>query len=156
MSSLTIVQAGIFLSYITFLMVKFKGPIHSISESWYLLPGLQKSLFTWFCFSVGFLMFFQTNGLFPSLFFLSGAGLCFVGAATMFKLKQSIEPYIHFGGAAICILAALLGIGLEKEMWLPLIYFIVFTLGLSIFKINNKTWWIEILAFALIELGLYY
>lgn len=149
--ALTIAQAVIFVSYVSFLMIKFKGPIPSISDSWYLLPGKLKFLFTGFCFSIGILMLFQSV---PSaLFFLSGSALSFVGINTTFK-DSWITPYIHFAGAAFCIIFALLGIGFVLHSWLPLIGFIISAITLSLSKIKNQTWWIEIVAFIFIILGL--
>jgi hypothetical protein len=152
---LSIIQILIFVSYITFILIKF-GVLPSISESWYRLRdlgGVWYSLFTWFCWTLGFTMLFQTNGNTP-LFFLSGVGLCAVGAATMFKLKDDIQPYIHSIGAAIGIISALIGLGVERHAWLPLVDFIILAVILYIFVDKNKTWWIEILAFLSIGLGL--
>lgn len=153
--TISILQILIFISYVTFIVIKF-GVLPSISDSWYRLRdlgGVWYSLFTWFCFGLGFLMFFQTNGTTP-LFFLSGAGLSAVGVATMFKLKDDLQPYIHFIGAVIGILGALVGIGVERHVWLPLIDFIILSIILYIFTSKNKTWWIEIAAFAAVGLGL--
>ena len=153
--SLTLTQGVIFLSYITFLVIKF-GILPSISDSWYELKklgGVWYSLFTWFCYSLGILMFFQTNG--TPLFFISGAGLCFVGVATQFLDKESIEPWIHFTGAALCILGILIGIGVERHMWIPLIAWGILTVVIEVIpKLKNKTWWVEISAFCCIILGL--
>lgn len=153
---ISILQVLIFTSYVTFIMLKF-GIIQSISESWYRLRdlgGIWYSLFTLFCYGLGFLMLFQTNGKIPQFFFLSGAGLCAVGVATMFKLKNDIQPYIHFIGASIGIVFALLGIGFERHNWLPLMVFILSAILLLIFNKKNRSWWIEIIAFITIGLGL--
>jgi hypothetical protein len=149
--ALTIAQAIIFISYVSFLMIKFKGPIPSISDSWYLLKGRQKFLFTLFCFSIGILMLFQSV---PSaLFFLSGSALSFVGINTTFK-DSWITPYVHFAGAGLCIGFALLGIGFVLNSWLPLIGFVISAVSIGLAKIKNETWWIEIAAFIFIILGL--
>lgn len=152
---ITIIQGIIFITYISFLLIKFGKPLPSISDSWYQLEGLQKSFFTWFCWSLGFFMLFQTNGTSP-LFFLSGAGLCFVGAATMFKSDDKFTPIIHFLGALICILSALIGIWIERNNYLPLILYGITSLILSSekIKLKNKIWWIEIIAFIYIIIGL--
>lgn len=153
--SISILQILIFVFYVTFIVIKF-GVLPSISESWYRLRdlgGVWYSLFTWFCVSLGFLMFFQTNGTTP-LFFLSGAGLSAVGVATMFKLKDDLQPYIHSIGAIIGILGSLVGIGVERHNWNPLFIFVTIAILLTIFLKKNKTWWIEITAFAAVGLGL--
>jgi len=154
--TLSIVQILIFVSYITFIVLKF-GVLPSISESWYRLRdlgGVWYSLFTWFCWGLGFLMFFQTNNIAPYLFFLSGVGLTAVGTATMFKLSDDIQPYIHFVGALIGILGALIGIGVERSNWIPLLMFILISLVLTFTVEKNRTWWIEMSAFTCIGMGL--
>ena len=152
---LTIIQACIFIAYLNFIIYKF-GVIPSISESWYELQklgGVWYSLFTLFCYALGITLFFQTNGS-TGLFFLAGAGLVFVGVATQFKLDHNLEPYIHFTGAAICILSSLLALGFERHMWLPGMYFIILSGFISLMRFKNATWWIEITAFACIIVGL--
>ena len=150
---ISIVQILIFVAYVMFIITKF-GVLDSISESWYKLRslgGVWYSLFTWFCWGLGFLMLFQTNGSTP-LFFLSGTGLMFVGAATMFKLKDDLQPYIHFIGAAIGILGALVGLVIERGEWDPSLIFVI---ALTIFNFTikvHRTWWIEIVAFLCIGL----
>ena len=155
---LTLTQGLIFLSYVTFLVFKF-GILSSISDSWYELKklgGVWYSLFTWFCYSLGFLMFFQTNGTAPALFFISGAGLVFVGVATQFMSKDCLEPWIHFTGATLCILGSLTAIGVERHNWLPLIGWGFVSAIIEVLHPNlkNKTWWLEITAFSFIITGL--
>ena len=143
------------LQIVIFVLIKF-GILPSISDSWYELTaigGVWYSLFTWFCFGLGILMFFQTNGS-TVLFFISGAGLSFVGAATMFKSSDYWTPKIHFGGAITGIFGALIGIGIERNLWIPAAVWAVGTILIEIFKIRNSTWWVEVLAFSCIGLGL--
>ena len=144
-----IIQAIIFTLFVAFLMIKFKGPIHSISYSWYLLPKKWNFLFIIFAWSMGALMFLhETDGI---LFFLSGAGFIIVGAATQFK--TSIVNELHYGGAAIGIGLALIGLGVEYDTWWPLIAFPIASVLLLFTKIKHKIWWVEVLAFAAIVLG---
>ena len=148
---LTLLQGAIFLSYVTFLWITFKGPIPSISDSWYLLKGRQKFLFTLFCFSLGITMLFQSV---PSaLFFLSGVALSFVGINTTFK-DDWIIPYVHFAGAGLCIVFALLGIGFVLNSWIPMIIFVILAGLIKLLKVKNDVWWIEIAAFLAIIFGL--
>lgn len=154
--TISILQIIIFISYVTFVINKF-GILPSISESWYRLRdlgGVWYSLFTWFCFGLGFLMFFQTNGNTP-LFFLSGAGLSLVGTATMFKeINDKLQGKLHTIGAVIGILGSLIGIGVERDNWIPLFIFVSVAILLSLSVKKNRTWWIEIVAFATVGLGL--
>jgi hypothetical protein len=150
---LTLLQGLIFLSYVIFLWIKFKGPLPSISESWYRLKPLKLSfLFVLFCWSIGILMLFQGNEQ-TSLFFISGSGLCFVGASTQFKMKKDHTDIVHSVGAAIGIGGALIGIGIISS-WIPLGVFILASILLSSLKIKNLTWWIEISAFVSILAGM--
>lgn len=147
---ITICQAGVFISYLAFILIKFKGPLPSISDSWYSLEGVKKHLFTFFCWSIGVMMFMQTNGE-TGLFFLSGTGLCFVGAATMFR--QSLTGQVHAVGAIVAIMGAFAAIFFERGQIIPLLIF-----GLSILFIlpsRNRVFWIEISAFLCILYGLW-
>lgn len=148
---LTLVQAFIFLSYIIFLMIRFKGPLPSISESWYKLGYPGDILFTLFCWILGFTMAFR--GDISSLFFFSGAGLLFVGAATMFKNK--ITSTVHFIGAGSGIIFALLGILSAYGNPYPIIGWVIITLLIYLLKVKNHMWWIEIAAFLGVIIGLF-
>lgn len=154
----TIFQACVFVAYVLFIYLLF-DVLPSISDSWYKLQekgGVWYSLFTWFCYGLGIPMLFQTNGIAPALFFLSGAGLICVGVATMFKLKNSITSYIHFIGATVGIVAGLIGIGVERDNWLPSFLFVAVSAYIVLSKRTNATWWIEITAFICIIMGLSY
>jgi hypothetical protein len=152
MITITLVQGLTFILYVTFITIRL-GVIPSISDSWYLLPGLEKSLFTWFCWVIGGLMLFQTNGTTP-FFFLSGGGLMFVGAATMFKTDEAKSNIIHPLGAFLAIMGGLIGLAVERHTLIPLILFIISLVVIYLIVKVNKTWWIEILAFITILLGL--
>ena len=150
---ITIIQGLIFVLYVSFLLVRFKKPLPSISDSWYELSDPINNLFTLFCWSIGFLMFFQMNGSTP-FFFFSGAGLCFTGAARAFRLEKTTERRVHLIGAASCIIFALFGLIFERNSIISAGLFAIITGLLVIFNVKNKTWWIEISAFAGILLGL--
>lgn len=148
--TITIIQALVFIAYIAFLLIKFKRVWPSISDSWYELKGLQKSLFTLFCWSIGFLMFFQTDGT-TGFFFLSGAGLCFTGAAAMFK--ERITKLVHFAGAIASVLGAFMALYFERGLIAPFVMFAFIVI--FIYRIQNCVWWIEISAFICIVYGLF-
>jgi hypothetical protein len=150
---LTLIQGLIFVTYVIFIWIKFKGPLSSISESWYKLGEPLNVLFTLFCFSIGIMMPFHIVGTVPIFFFLSGAGLCFTGAAAMFK-DDNITSIVHMIGATICVIGGLLGIGVELGHWIPTIIFIISASLLRLLKVKNNIWWIEIVAFACILSGL--
>lgn len=157
---LALFQALVFTLYVLFITIKFKKILPSISESWYELQslgGVWYSLFSWFMVLIGFPMVFHTNGQYPSLFFLSAAGLCLVGVATMFKLNKSIEQRLHIAGATIGILSASVGLALERNAWIPLVVGGASVGIMSLIKVKNKIWWLEIISFLIImfELLLY-
>lgn len=160
MLTATIIQTIVFVSYVTFILIKFKQILPSISESWYRLRdlgGVWYSLFTWFCWVLAFPMFFQTNDVAPYLFFLSGAGLALVGTATMFReIDDKLQGKLHTIGAAVGIIGALAGIWVERGTFIPFAVFVVSAILLSLFKVKNKTWWIEMAAFGSILYGLYF
>lgn len=148
---ITLIQATIFISYVTFLMVRFKKPLGSISYSWYALPKPINNLFTLFCWSIGMLMIMQGHNVW---FFLSGSGLGFVGAATMYLSKSAHTNVVHYVGAGVGIGCALFGLSLEYGIHLPIIIFVLGSIPIiAIPKVNNKIWWVEILAFLVIILG---
>lgn len=151
---ITTFQALVFLLYVGFLLFKFKKPLPSISDSWYELPSPINHLFTLFTWSLGFAMVFQGTGETP-LFFLSGAGLLFVGTATQFKWTGAHTNIVHYVGAAAGIICALIGLWFENGVYLPTLLWVVSVIVLKLSKIKNFTWWVEISAFVCIVIGLY-
>ena len=153
---ISILQITTFIVYVVFIMIMFKGSLPSISDSWYKLKdmgGVWYSLFTWFCFIIGTLMFFQTDGTTP-IFFISGAGFTIVGAASMYKSSDYWTNRIHFIGAIFGILGGFMGLGIERSMWIPIIICSTGYLIMIPLKMKNLTWWIEILSFICIAVGL--
>ena len=116
MRILTIIQLVVFLLYVGFIIKRY-GVLPSISDSWYVLPLSQQFLFTLFTWGLGIPMLLYGN----IWFFLSGAGLSFVGAATAFKSKIGLTKEVHYGGALVGILGALIGILVEYSNFLPLV-----------------------------------
>lgn len=150
---ITAIQLLVFISYVGYLIYKFKKPLPSISDSFYQLNGYKSNLFVAFTFILGGLMTQQSESLW---FFFSGVGLAFVGAACMFKWTSAGVDKVHYAGAASGIILALLGLGFVNGLWLPLIIWLVSTIAMKLLKINNFTWWVEISAFVTIMAGLLY
>lgn len=144
---LTLIQLITFILYVGYIYVKY-GELHSISQSWYELPQNRKWMFTLFTWTLGVtLCFLQTN-----LFFISGIGFCFVGAAAMFD-DNDITKYTHYTGAGIGILFAFLGMTFDLKFILPIIIYAI-TIPIELFIIRkNVIWWIEIWAFVLLMFG---
>jgi hypothetical protein len=145
-----IIQATIFIAYISFIIYRY-GVLPSISESWYVLPKGQKFLFTLFIFGMGVPMLFYDS----AVLFLAGSSLTFVGAATEFKSTEWIKDEVHYTGAALGITLPLLYFGFNNGLWIPLIAQVVGTIIITLTKTPNKIWWIEILAFVVIMIGLF-
>ena len=148
---ITLIQALIFISYVTFLLIKFKGPLKSISESWYKLRYPLRILFNLFCLSLGLLMTFHEQSVF---FFLSGVGLTFVGVASWSQSSVKLTRIIHFGGATVGIVFGLLGVGFGLGNWVPLSIWMLSSIFILLFKIKNHFWWIEVIAFITIIWGM--
>lgn len=152
---ITSIQALVFVSYIGYIIYRF-GVLPSISESWYKLETLRIGpLFTLFCWTLSSLMLFQTNET-TGWFFASGAGLAFVGAATMFKWSGAHTDKVHGLGAVFGIAGALIGLGVEYNNWMPTGVFVAIGAILSAFKVKNTIWWVEIVAFLCVISGLFY
>ena len=136
----------IFVSYVLFVYFKY-GVLTSISTSWYRLPPKQKILFYFFCISIGILLLFQDN----LFFFLSGAGIIFTGTAAAYEEKMT--NIVHFSGAVICIVMALLGLSIDHQIYFPLLS-IPISLVIFLAKTKNFLWWIEIVCFLFIISGM--
>lgn len=146
---LLLTQIFVFLWYVSFIIRNF-GILPSISDSWYHLPNRQKLYFTLFAWGLSVPML-----LYGDLwFFLSGVGFGFVGAATQFKLDDKFTPIFHFAGASLGIFSALAGIGYVYQDWTPMVLFLLFSVVMIIFNLKKIIWWIEILAFAMVVMGL--
>ena len=149
MIGLTLTQLLVITLYLG-LIIKRYGILPSISDSWYSLPPRENFLFTLFTWGLGIPMLFYGN----VWFFLSGAGLSFVGVATQFRSFIGITKEVHYGGALVGILGALIGIWVQWDNLLPLIWFLFFALSIQVSYMKNKIWWQEIVAVVLILWGL--
>ena len=156
MKLLVILQTIVFLAYLAFILSKFggllkSGKLHSISNSWYLLKRSQQPLFTLFAWGIGMPMLFYNHWL----FFLAGAGLCFVGAATQFKSSMASTGLIHYIGATLGIGLTAIGLWVVAGNWIPLLLLILGG-GLIKWKIKlNFIFWFEVYAFAVLLPFLY-
>lgn len=132
-----IIQLVLFTFYTAFIW-RVYGVQKSLSETWYVIK--HKWLFSVIlCFSIGVLQL--THG--TVMFFLSGALLCFVGSASNFR-KEKMTKIVHYVGAVGAISISLAQLGL-LGIWWPLELCIV--LGFPILLLENRMWWMEIVAF---------
>lgn len=129
----------------------------SISDSWYVLQTnkpILRHLFTLWCYLIGLLLLSYYTYSF--MFFLGGMGMMWVGTYTEFYRRSSEHEYIHFSGAVIAILASLIGL-LYNQIYFPSVVMLIGTpLTYLIFKERGThIFWIEIVAFVSIILGLW-
>ena len=147
MKTILLIQFLILSSYVIYVVIEH-GIQKSISDSWYVVKYTW--MFPWMCGSIGFLHILHSE--LHLLFFLSGSFLCFTGAASAFK-KIGMTHTIHFVGAGGAILTSCLGLGL---IGVPevIIFNAVFAATFYLMKVKNSLWWIEIVAFLSILVGL--
>jgi hypothetical protein len=147
---LTTIQILVFVLYNGYMLWYTKGKIlPSISESWYVLKDPKNALFTMFCYLLGISMVFRTDA--SPLYFLSGAGFVFTGAATKFKMDD-VRP-VHFVSATIAIIAALMGNAMVKDAWTPLILWVFLSYVMARINVPNLLYWVEMLAFVCLVVG---
>lgn len=147
----------LFLTYV-FYVVNLYGVQPSLSNSYYVLPGYRKWIWTFICLmsfvGLGPSWFQLSDIIIPNwsfLCFFSVGGLCLVGIKPAFKNKS--DSTLHFIGAFVaggssllwCILAALKG---YYDLWIILFLCIVSGFILIFSKKENTTWWAEMIAFA--------
>lgn len=151
---LTISQFLIFVTYVAYIIYRF-GILPSISESHYKLNTVRQGyFFTIFCWLLATTMVFQSNESTP-LYFFSGMGLAFVGAATQFKWTGANTHIVHYVGAVLGIGCACMGLYFESGLWQPTAMVLLTTLYFSITKTNNGIFWVEIVSFLAIITGLF-
>lgn len=152
-NNLVYFQIAVVVSYLIFIQSKF-GSLHSISQSYYELKK-RGYLFTFFCWGLSIPMLIiggSVEGSHGWLFFMSGAGLGFVGAAASFR--QRTTDIIHYTGAAFGIVFSLIGIGVVFSSWIPILGVIAICTAIIKIKINNPIYWMEVVSIIGIVLGL--
>jgi hypothetical protein len=144
------IQSIIFIGYVVFLWIRFKGPLTSISESWYKLPDNLKILFTLWCWALGFATMFHGT----LWFFLAGGSLFFVGVCTRYKSLDKYTGYIHSIGALSFIVFNLIGICIKMHSLGAALLFLWASFVIYLWNIPNKIWWNEIAAGIVILISL--
>lgn len=147
---LPIIQIVLFTYYVAYIWTRY-GVQKSISDSWYTVDKGKKWMFTiLMCWGVGFPQAMAAD--IHSLFFFSGAFLCFVGAATAFR-EAGMTKTVHFVGAIGSIAFSALALMLTGIVWV-LVFNIIQSVTLTLFRPKNHLWWVEILAFYSIIAGM--
>lgn len=147
---LILFQLVVFVIYIGYIWIKY-GVQDAISDSWYALKK-HASLFTIFLWTIALPICIIGGITENEWYFGAGAFLCFTGVAADFK-KGGIEEGVHVVGAAGAIILALFGL-VTRGIWFPGAVVISFATVISLTRIPNKTWWVEIVAFIAIEAGM--
>lgn len=146
----TVIQITTFLSYIGLIVYKY-GILESISVSWYALPKQLQPLFWLFTTILGMSMLPLTD--YHPLFFLSGAGLSFVGTAAAFE-DQKITNRVHYSGAVAGIGGAIGALFVILGTLVPIYTTLLFLAGSFFLQRTHVIWWVEIGAFLGIVWGL--
>lgn len=139
-----------FTAFLVYLWTLKGKPLPSLSDGWYELKKkgrLWPALFTVTLWIVGFPMTQIGNEWFE----YGGVCLMIVGTAPLFKLR--VVKTFHVAGAWGAIGFCLYGL-IEQGNPYPAIVVILSSIIAAIWKINNTTWWVEIIAFYSIEAGL--
>lgn len=142
-----------FVGYISFIVNRY-GVLPSISESYYKMKDdklFGGSLFTLFIWSLSLPLIIIGN---TPLMFFAGAFLSFVGAASAFK-DLKMTKRVHNIGAIGGIGFGFLSMIIDFQLFELTYFMVVLSLSLFLLKIKNLIWWVEILAFVLIIIGLF-
>jgi hypothetical protein len=142
-----------FVGYISFIVNRY-GVLPSISESYYKMKDdklFGGSLFTLFIWSLSLPLIIIGD---TPLMFFAGAFLSFVGAASAFK-DLKMTKRVHTIGAVGGIGFGFLSMVLDFQLNEITFFMLLGSLILYLLKIKNLIWWVEILAFVLIILGLF-
>ncbi|NJO64026.1 MAG: hypothetical protein HC836_39370 [Richelia sp. RM2_1_2] len=151
MNFLAILQAIAFCGYIIYLWRFNKGPLTSISSSWYVLQPVHKShYFNIFCGLVGAPMLAYgdlMNEQAQHLFVLAGFSMWGLGVASMTKSEKWIS-ILHYVFTIAVILLCFAGIYYQYNDYY---YFIAAAVGTIVLAFVPKPlWWIELWIFAVI------
>jgi len=141
------ISAIAFISYVLYVYINY-GVLKSISDSYYIIK--HKSLFTFFIWGLTIPMLFFSSG--HGLLFFGAAFICVVGIASGFKETMEGRVHVFFTNAGI--LLSYLSLWFDYHMWYLVVLFLLFTIPSFIIKYKNHTWWIEVVAFTLVLIGL--
>lgn len=142
-----------FIGYLSFIVNRY-GVLPSISDSYYEMKknkfygGALFTLFVW-SLSIPIIIIGST----PLMFF-AGAFLAFVGAAAAFEdleMTKRVHTIGAVGGIGFGFLSMVLDFQLNEITY----FMLLASLILYLLKIKNLIWWVEVLAFVLIILGLF-
>jgi hypothetical protein len=138
------------LVYVVIITILF-GVLKSISDSYFKVGHW----FTVWCFSMAILLFLGLYQIRPEVFFTS-FGFVVVGLAC--KINENYQKPAHYIGAMIIILSGFLIVTLINT-YLGLILtgiMAIITGYMAYKKVENRIYWLENIAFALIFFGIFF
>lgn len=145
MSTLIIISAAVFLSYMVAIIARYGIPA-SVSESYYLLPLKWNAAFTLFCVAVAMTLLPAWLDKSPGpLPFLACAGLAFVGVAA--KFRDDFVEKTHVVAALLCGGFAQAWIVLCTPFWYLSLAFFLAGGWLAWRKRKQRIFWLETAAF---------
>jgi len=137
----------VFTSYVMYIIVKF-GWLWSISISWYYIKN--KWIFTIALWAFSVLLAIAGGTV---LTFLAAVAICFAGAATDTKNLEMIER-VHVVGSAGGIVLGMAALMLDFGLWYFALTQLIFTILTMKCNMKNHIFWIEIMAYYLIWIGI--
>lgn len=150
MIAIPIIQTLIFVAYVWWVVMHY-GTLHSISQSWY-AEGKMKWMFILFIALLSALTFVLAG---KSLWFIgSGLSLLIVAFAPAFRSEHKIVGIIHTVGSVGGIAFACYAL-VTQGIYFTIILCVVGSILPERLKIDNTTWWTEIVCFGAIMLGVF-
>jgi len=134
---------AVFFGYIALVWFKF-GVLPSISDSYYYFKH-RPGLFFFAMFGTGFPVIVLAE---TSLLFFSGCFIVLVGTAGAFH--RELTGKVHVIGAVGSIVLGMVSLWVDYGYWYISVGFTLLMFLITFFRVNNHTWWIEILAYVCI------
>jgi hypothetical protein len=144
---LLITSAAIFVIYLVTVYLLY-GMTKSVSATYYELR--YKWVFTMVLWGFSIPLIIAAS---QPLIFLSGAAICFTGAAP--GVDEKMERNWHIGSSVAGIIIGLLALWIHYGYWEPVAIQLAFTVPAKIGKMKHHTYWIEVLAFALVWISVF-
>jgi hypothetical protein len=148
--ALLILDVAVFLSFTVFVAKKY-GVQKSISASIHKLTDKEDKYYSFFIIGVALPLMIVSNNL---LGFLAGALLC-IDAAAPSTNDSDLQMFLHSFGADAGMVLGLVMLGTMYNQWYLVGATAIFALGAVIFKLKNKTWWIETACWVAVMTGLF-
>lgn len=155
MITIPILQTVCFTLYVWWIVAHF-GVIQSISQSWYEEENVKgkrkKFMFILFIISISIPTLFLAG---KSLWFIGSAvSLGIVALAPAFRSEHKIVGILHTGGTVGGIAFACYAL-VTQGIYFTTVLCVVGSILPERLKIDNTTWWTEVVCFSAIELGIF-